>query len=131
MLLPIITVEDLKSLLKSEELILVDASSGKMNNPNARFLKGAVYVDLETQMAELPSDAAQGGRHPLPDPAKFSQVIGELGISQNSRVVVYDDKFGSNAAARFWWMLKALGHERVHVLDGGEQAAVASGFELS
>ena len=44
---------------------------------------------------------------------------------------MYDDKNGANAAARFWWMLTALGHTAVQVLDGGMAAAVAAGFPTS
>jgi thiosulfate/3-mercaptopyruvate sulfurtransferase len=44
---------------------------------------------------------------------------------------VYDDKNGANAAARFWWMLRALGHRNVQVLDGGWQAILAVGLPLS
>jgi thiosulfate/3-mercaptopyruvate sulfurtransferase len=45
--------------------------------------------------------------------------------------VVYDDKNGSNAAARFWWMLKSVGHKKVQVLDGGFHAAIKAGFPTS
>jgi thiosulfate/3-mercaptopyruvate sulfurtransferase len=48
----------------------------------------------------------------------------ELGISANKHIIIYDDKNGSNAAARFWWMLKSVGHEKVQVLNGGLQMAI-------
>lgn len=51
---------------------------------------------------------------------------GRLG---STRVVVYDDAGGS-VAARLWWPLTAYGHARVHVLDGGLPAWVASGGAL-
>jgi 3-mercaptopyruvate sulfurtransferase SseA len=41
----------------------------------------------------------------------------------------YDDKNGANAAARFWWMLRAIGHEKVQVLNGGLQQAENMGFQ--
>jgi thiosulfate/3-mercaptopyruvate sulfurtransferase len=41
-------------------------------------------------------------------------------------VVIYDDKQAGNAAARFWWMLKAIGHAKVQVLNGGLQSAKAA-----
>jgi thiosulfate/3-mercaptopyruvate sulfurtransferase len=44
---------------------------------------------------------------------------------------VYDDKNGANAAARFWWMLRSIGHEKVQVLSGGIQAAILAGFPTS
>lgn len=82
-------------------------------------------------MAEITEGAASGGRHPLPAPEKFAKVLGSLGISPESRVVVYDDKQGSNAAARFWWMLRAAGHEKVQVLNGGLQSAKTAGITMT
>jgi thiosulfate/3-mercaptopyruvate sulfurtransferase len=45
--------------------------------------------------------------------------------------VVYDDKAGAFGGARFWWMLKAIGHQKVQVLNGGLQAAINAGIALS
>ncbi|EDO27525.1 predicted protein, partial [Nematostella vectensis] len=61
----------------------------------------------------------------------FSKILSSLGITPDSHVVVYDDKNGANAAARFWWMLKAFGHEKVHVLNGGKNTAEAIGFPFA
>ncbi len=61
----------------------------------------------------------------------FGKTLGEAGISPVTHVVAYDDKGGANAASRFWWMLKAAGHEKVQVLDGGIQAAQRAGIILS
>jgi thiosulfate/3-mercaptopyruvate sulfurtransferase len=57
--------------------------------------------------------------------------VGAWGIGPDTEVVAYDSAGGSNAAARLWWMLRALGHERVAVLDGGLQAALAAGLALT
>ena len=78
---------------------------------------GAVRV-TEADFADPVVDPAQGGRHPLPDPARFAARLGEWGITPETPVVVYDAVNGANAAARVWWMLRALGHQRVCVLDG-------------
>ncbi|HEX6240638.1 MAG TPA: sulfurtransferase, partial [Polyangiales bacterium] len=93
-------------------------------------LAGAHFVDLEHDLAAHPADAAHGGRHPLPDPALFAARLGAWGIAPEHHVVIYDDQNGANAAARTWWMLRALGHTRVQVLDGGIQAAEAIGLPL-
>lgn len=117
-------------LKDNEDFILVDARSGtEMREKfSEAHLQGAQWVDLETDLSEKSNDAAQGGRHPLPSADKFARLLGQLSIAPESHVVVYDDKNGANAAARFWWMLRALGHERVQVLDGGMQAAMNAGF---
>lgn len=110
-------------------LVLLDARSGP--RAQARFrethLAGARFVDLETDLSAVPEDASRGGRHPLPPIEAWTATLGRLGISPGHRVVVYDDKGGANAAARTWWMLRAIGHDAVAVLDGGMQAALAAG----
>jgi thiosulfate/3-mercaptopyruvate sulfurtransferase len=58
-------------------------------------------------------------------------MLSNLGISPKSHIVIYDDKNGSNAGARFWWMLKSVGHEKVQVLNGGIQEAEKIKFPVS
>lgn len=130
---PIINADELKALYHSTELMMVDASGGKdaASNYSNKHLKGAFYADVNEQLANVGEDAAKGGRHPLPTAAQFSQTLARLGISPETHVVVYDDMNGSNAAARFWWMLRAIGHERVQVLNGGLQAAENYGLPIS
>ncbi len=127
---PIIQATTLLKLYKSENLIIIDARSGKNARANyeEKHIDGALFVDLENQLAEIKEDASTGGRHPLPQIENFAKTLSNLGISTKSHIVIYDDKNGSNAAARFWWMLKAIGHEKVQVLDGGFQAAEKSNF---
>ena len=128
---PVISPEELLSI--RDGVVLVDAQSGPdaATRYAASHLAGAAHVDLDRDLADVPADPAQGGRHPLPEIERFARVVGALGIDPTSRVVVYDDKGGANAAARFWWMLRALGHERVQVLDGGLAAAISAGLPVS
>jgi len=130
---PIIDPTELLKLYQTENLVLVDASSGKnaKTNFDEVHLDGASFVDLNTQLADIKEDVSQGGRHPLPTPAQFSQTLSTLGISPESHVVIYDNQNGSNAASRFWWMLKSVGHNKVQVLDGGFQGAVKVGFSTN
>ncbi|MEY2634042.1 MAG: hypothetical protein RIR00_2696 [Pseudomonadota bacterium] len=72
----------------------------------------------------------RNGRHPLPDIAALVATFGRLGITPQTQVVAYDDA-GGMMAARLWWLLRWLGHERVAVLDGGLPAWLAAGGELS
>lgn len=130
---PIIQASELLKLYKSENLIIVDVSNGKnaKSNYEAKHLEGAIFVDLNTQLAEIKEDLSIGGRHPLPKIETFAKTVSNLGISPKSHILIYDDKNGSNASARFWWMLKSIGHEKVQVLNGGIQEAEKINFPLS
>jgi thiosulfate/3-mercaptopyruvate sulfurtransferase len=123
---PIIQPSELIEL-KSDEFALIDASAGSKARYDTNHLTGALYIDLNTDLADI-KDFAIGGRHPLPSLAQFSAVLKKFGIAEETHVIIYDDKNGSNAAARFWWMLKAIGHEKVQVLNGGFDAAIKEGF---
>ncbi len=129
---PLITAQELNELNPSE-IILVDARAGAnaFEVYQNEHLKGARFVDLNRDLASIPENPANGGRHPLPSPDAFSRTISSLGISPLSHIVVYDDKNGSNFAARFWWMMRAAGHEKIQVLNGGYQTAIQAGFPIS
>jgi len=129
---PIINPDELLNIKNSSEVILIDARAGinAQENYQKEHLKGTRYVDLNQDLATV-EDPANGGRHPLPSLEKFSKVLSKLGILPSSHVIIYDDKNGSNAAARFWWMLRAIQHEKVQVLNGGLQAAVKVGYPVS
>lgn len=131
---PIISVQELvKFQAEKVEFILFDVTNAKnaKQDYDNEHLNNAVFVDLNSQLAEIEEDVSFGGRHPLPSIASFSKALGKLGISKSTHVVLYDKNNGANAAARFWWMLKAVGHEKVQVLDGGFQAAENFGYSIN
>lgn len=129
---PIINAEELANL-NQDDLIIVDAGSGGSAYEKylLEHLDGALYVDINNDLAEIPKDAKKGGRHPLPRLEKFAETLNRLGINQNSHVIVYDDKNASIAGARFWWMLRAAGVEKVQVLNGGIQKAKEKGLPIN
>ena len=84
----------------------------------AGHLPGAVFADLDTDLAAAPGPA---GRHPLPEPAAFQAAMRRAGVSNGRPVVVYDEA-DAIVAARAWWLLRYFGHEACRVLDGGFRA---------
>ena len=130
---PLISPQELLHQMIADNLVILDARSGKnaFENYAAHHIQNALHIDLDKDLAKKPVDAAMGGRHPLPELLKFTTLIGNLGISPVSHVVVYDDKNGANAAARCWWMIRSLGHQHVQVLDGGMQAAQLAGIPFN
>ena len=125
-------VEALAAALGEPALRLVDARA-VLADPaagraawEASHLPGAVHADLDRDLSD---HSVRGqGRHPLPSPGDFARRLGEWGIGPQHRVVVYDAGDGSMAAARFWWLLRLLGHRQVAVLDGGLAAWRAAGL---
>ncbi|WP_316771135.1 sulfurtransferase [Pedobacter frigiditerrae] len=126
---PIIQPAELLNL-NQNEYVLIDASAGSKARYDENHLAGALYIDLNTDLADI-KDFAIGGRHPLPSFAHFTAVLQQFGIDEDTYVIIYDDKNGGNAAARFWWMLKAIGHTKVQVLNGGFDAAIKAGFDTN
>ncbi len=90
-------------------------------------LPGAHYAHLDDDLSAEP--APHEGRHPLPQPADLAHRLGSWGIDNSTLVVAYDDAAGA-IAARLWWLLQWLGHERVAVLDGGLAAWTENGGAL-
>jgi len=102
---------------------LTDYESGrrayaKSHVPGARFL----HLDEDLSGPKTGTN----GRHPLPHPITFTLRLAALGIDNAKQVVAYDAS-GGCYAARLWWMLRWVGHERVAVLDGGWDAWVTAG----
>jgi thiosulfate/3-mercaptopyruvate sulfurtransferase len=104
-------------------------------------IPGAVYAHLDNALSDKGSpdasgkpqphsDAASGGRHPLPSREKFAVWLSSVGFANDMQAVVYD-RNGANYCGRLWWMLKWAGHDAVAVLDGGLQAWQAAGGEVT
>nr|MDT0660510.1 sulfurtransferase [Micromonospora sp. DSM 115978] len=102
----------------------------RLGDPHGRrhyldgHVPGAVYVDLDAELAGPPSP--RDGRHPLPDLGRLQAAARRWGISDGDPVVAYDDS-GNLAAARAWWLLTWAGVSGVRLLDGGYPAWVAAG----
>jgi len=118
------------AFLAARDLVVLDCRPDAAAY-RAGHLTGALHVALDRDLSATAADPARGGRHPLPTPQEFAATLGRLGITPRSRVIAYDDQNGANAAARLWWLLRAVGHRHVQVLDGGLAAARAGGATLT
>ena len=131
---PLVTTDWLAGELASRDLVVLDATvymPGDPRQARSRFeaarIPGARFFDIDRiadQHTRLP--------HMVPTADDFAQRVGELGVSNDSRVVCYDQQ-GLFSAPRARWMLRLFGHDQVAVLDGGlpkwcaEQRPVQSG----
>lgn len=85
----------------------------------AGHVPGSRFADLIEDLSETDDPDY---RFQLPTPEAFAAAVGELGVGDDSRVVLYDavDRRRRNEwAARLWWTFRVFGHDRVGVLDGG------------
>jgi thiosulfate/3-mercaptopyruvate sulfurtransferase len=123
---------DLLPQLGGPHLVLLDVR-WRLDAPDGRpayreaHLPGAVYVDLERELAGPPT--AGSGRHPLPSGAALEAAARRWGIRQDSVVVAYDD-LGGMSAARAWWLLRDAGIDDARVLDGGLAAWRRAGLPV-
>jgi thiosulfate/3-mercaptopyruvate sulfurtransferase len=117
---PLVSTDWLAQELGKPGLIVFDATKYLPNEPKdgaAEFLKvhipGARYFDID-KVADPDTDLP----HMVPSPGRFAKLMAELGVSNTSRVVFYDQK-GLASAARGWWLMDLFGHDAAAVLDGG------------
>jgi thiosulfate/3-mercaptopyruvate sulfurtransferase len=79
-------------------------------------IPGALFAHLDRDLSGRKT--GKNGRHPLPDPQDFEKWLEKTGLTPADQAVCYDAGNGS-MAARLWWMLRWVGHDKVAVLDGG------------
>lgn len=128
----LVSVDSLKKKLESnaDDMVVVDVRFS-LADPNEGkkayeqgHIPGAMYLDLNKDLSS--PKAEHGGNHPLPDTELFAEKLGEIGIDQQTTVVIYDAK-NDMFAARLWWLLDYMGHESVYLLDGGIAGWVKKG----
>lgn len=130
---PLISVAELASAVAAGTAPVLLDVRWRLGGPpgiegyRAGHLPGAVFVDLDTQLAGQPG---AGGRHPLPDTAVFEAAMRAAGVRDDAAVVVYDEA-DATSAARAWWLLRYHGHRDARVLDGGLRAWTAGGLPVS
>ena len=132
----VVTEQWLKSRLENnpEDTVIIDVRFN-MDEPDAgkrAYMEGHIphanYLDLNKDL----SGTAQkhGGKRPLPDVDLFSEKLGEIGVTHEKSVVIYDQKNGI-FAGRAWWLIHYLGHENVYVLAEGFNGWIEAGNSVT
>jgi thiosulfate/3-mercaptopyruvate sulfurtransferase len=129
----LISVDDLFALQERGDRVRILDVRWCLDRPDGRddvaaaHIPGAVYVDLESQLAGHggPTD----GRHPLPRREDLEAAARSWGLDDGDTVVVYDD-LGGMSAARAWWLLRHHGVEDVRILDGAFAAWQRAGLPV-
>ncbi len=118
----LVDAEALAALLGAADLRLFDCRFA-LNDTGAgeaawreAHLPGAQYAHLDRDLSGPHRHGA--GRHPWPGAEAFGAWLGRCGVTPETQVVAYDGGDGAYAA-RLWFLLRAFGHRRVAVLDGG------------
>lgn len=93
---------------------------------DAGHIPGAGFLDLQEDF----SDNSQELRFMMPAAADFAAAAGRAGISETSKLVLYD-RVGTQWAARLWWMFRSMGCSGAAVLDGGWVRWEAEGRPVS
>ncbi|MBT5265788.1 MAG: 3-mercaptopyruvate sulfurtransferase [Rhodospirillaceae bacterium] len=127
----LVSTEWLNDHLEDDGVVLVDGSfhlPTANRDANAEFLEkhipGARRFDID-DICDPTSDLP----HMIPTAEMFAEKVGALGISNASKVVVYD-VYGMQSAARTWWMFRLFGHDNVAILNGGMPKWLADGHSL-
>jgi len=131
----LISVQDLQTSIQNQlvNTVIFDCRFD-LSNPHIGHqqyldghIPGAIYVDLEKDLSG-PKNPLKG-RHPLPNSSDWANTRASLGISENTHVILYD-LHENTYSARMWWMLKAIGHQSIQILDGGYTAWLQHGGRI-
>ncbi|HEX3882925.1 MAG TPA: 3-mercaptopyruvate sulfurtransferase [Stellaceae bacterium] len=116
----LVSTEWLAEHLRDPHIRVLDSSFKQPGiTPTARadydggHIPGAVFFDID--------DVAEPGTslpHMIPSAERFAAKMGERGVGNGDKVIVYDAN-GLSSAARAWWMMRLFGHDDVALLDGG------------
>lgn len=125
---PLVSANWLYSNIEAASLIVLDAelqAVGVTESRQEQYLPGAKVMDLHCHFSCRDSSLP----HTMPSREQFEVEIRKLGVNNDSQIVIYDRR-GVYSSPRAWWMLKAMGHCQVSVLDGGLPAWVDAGYPV-
>ncbi|MCL4140751.1 UNVERIFIED_CONTAM: hypothetical protein GTU68_046258 [Idotea baltica] len=130
----VISAQELNAIINQDNVRVFDCRfslkdpQGGLNNYLEGHLPMAQFADMDTQLSSAMTKTS--GRHPLPNTDEFLAQLKAWGINNDTQVIAYDDISGA-FAARLWWMMRWVGHDKVAVLNGGMQQWTQQGCSLS
>ena len=119
----VVSVDWLHDNLNADNLIVLDGTINKVFDTKQNQIPNARFFDIKKKF----SDVSNPFPSAFPSAEQFQKEARNLGINNDSAIVVYDDK-GIYSSARVWWMFKAFGYQNVAVLDGGFPEWRRSGY---
>lgn len=129
---PLVSAQWLNQQLNSDTKPVVLDASIEFQIPlePEKITNGVIPDSMRFDYDTLVCDPDSSLPHMMPSPERFTQLLGDLAINQQSVIVVYDNS-GTYASPRAWWMLRSMGIEQVYVLDGGLRAWCEDGFAVA
>lgn len=123
-----ITAEQLQKKINQDEIVIIDVShktepfqTGKEVYENSH-LPGALYLDIKEDLTGKDSF--------VPDPEQLAKKLGELGVSNEMEIVLYDQ--GTNRqVSKAYLVLTYIGHENITILQGGFNAWKEAGYNTT
>ncbi|MBC6424467.1 MAG: sulfurtransferase [Hormoscilla sp. SP12CHS1] len=131
----IVSAAWLKEHLEDPQVVIVDCRFSLADPDEGQkqyetgHIPGAYYLDLNKDLSGPVCN--HGGRHPLPNPTELASKLEAIGVSKDETLVVAYDDSRLAFAARLWWLLRYLGHNRVAVLDGGLTGWKSAGYAVT
>jgi len=127
---PIVSVGWLKDNLEAENLIILDGTIPKVGKKSKKIeekqqIKGARFFDIK----KVFSDQEATYPNTILSPEAFQEKAQDLGINNDSCIVVYD-AHGIYSAPRVWWLFKTFGFTNIAVLNGGLPKWIEKGFSV-
>lgn len=128
---PLVSPEWLVERLDDPRLVILDSSlefqiPSESEKDWVNKIPNARRFDYDKEFCDIESSLP----HMMPSEERFNHLAQELGINNDSIIVVYDNS-GTFASPRAWWMFKAFGHSQVYILNGGLTEWKAQGYNVT
>ena len=121
----IVSADWLKANSSLKNIIILDATINKVIDKTSQRIPIARFFDIKKKFSTIEAPFSST----LPSQAQFQKEAKNLGICNDSLIVVYDDK-GIYSSARVWWLFKTYGFNTIAVLDGGLPEWLQHGFKV-